>query len=176
MAGCVRCREALAALRDVPKALQASAVVRDENFWRRQRQEIMRAIRITTPAPRRALSPAAVWRGGLVAVATALLAVASYRMLPHGKAPMRPVAQRPSPQHVDDLETDTVAALSEIFSAWAPESELMPGGREIDEELAGDLAGSGWLAPPSASDEIAVNDLDDHELDRLDDLIGARSG
>ncbi|HUI25565.1 MAG TPA: zf-HC2 domain-containing protein [Candidatus Kryptonia bacterium] len=174
---CARCTEALAALRDVPDALRDSAVTRSEDFWQQQRQDIMRAIRHQAPkaSPRPLRPPAAAWRGGLVAVATALLAVAGYRVLLRSHAPLPKVSKHASVASVDDLETETMVALSELVSTLAPQSELMPAGRELDAQLADDIARSPWIESPETDDALA-NDLDDAEWERRDDLSSGRAG
>ena len=167
---CDRCREALDDLRDVPNLLRETAATPGEAFWQRQRRDIMRAIRNAEPAtvPRQRALPVAAWRGGLVAVATALLAVASYRILQPRPAP--PLASRHAgASSIDDLEGDAMVALSELISNWEPRSELLPAGREIDPELADQLSRSAWLESASANDALA-GDLDETEWDQIDEL------
>ena len=50
LATCAQCAAALAALRELPAVLRAAPAPRDEAFWRRQRQDIMRAIRQPVPS------------------------------------------------------------------------------------------------------------------------------
>jgi anti-sigma factor RsiW len=182
VATCARCAALLAALDKVPALLrELPQPSRDEDFWRRQRQDVMRAIR-TRPAqrPRRILVPAFAWRAGLTAAAVVVIAVIGYRLVewPSLTPPERfQIAASHLPKSIDALDNQTIAALTDVTAAVISTGELMPAGREPDASLLGS-SGMVALAQGEPDDstgkvgELALHELNDDELEQLDDLIG----
>lgn len=157
-AGCAECGAALAALREVPAALRAApADGRDDAFWERQRQGILRAA-FDSPAP-----PAAPFRqtfGDWRTSAAATLAAAALLLLalrlPHTPVPFGPEAGAADAARLD--AEDLAAALTSI----APGTDLLAG-----DDVPLSLADEADPSQPSA-----LHDFDDDELEALTDLVG----
>lgn len=151
MASCAGCREGLEALREVPGLLEPGEPPGfDEEFWRDQRQTIMRTIRdLPPPARSRGWShalypvsrrPWATWAPVVVA-ATAVLAVVT--LWPG--TPWRPPVVGTT--EVDGLDDPALLSLS-------------------------DLAGDPGLGVEVVSSEQPLPELSDDELDALSQLVG----
>jgi len=161
-AECVECRQTLAALREVAQALrQVPTPRRDEEFFRGQRQAILRRVR-QAPSPR--LAPAFRPRFGWVAgLATA--AVVTLVLLRQPPEPPVAVSQG---EAVEGLSGDDVADLVDL--TLAADADLVDSAGLSDELLAfGEVPlgdGEEWAPEPD------VHDLSDQELERLEELIG----
>jgi len=166
---CPRCREELSALREVPALLGDAVVTRDDAFWRRQRQDIMRAIRVQA-APARAGVSRFAWQGAVVAAAAAVLIVAGSRLLPRPEQTTLSRAQLPA--DVDALDPDTKVALSDVAATLVSVPETMPATTENDDLLLAAAAREAW--GPSHSLEITpeIADLSDQDLETLDEMVG----
>ncbi|MFN8542933.1 MAG: zf-HC2 domain-containing protein [Candidatus Binatia bacterium] len=145
--GCPRCRDALAGLRAVRGVLAGPPVGLpvDEAFWRRQRQEVMRAIRRLEPAPARRV-PGLGWGVGVAAAAAALIAVANVRWTHEPVAPT--VTARPAAAPLDD---DALLALADAAADAG-----------IDDEPLTQDDSDDWSG-----------DLNDDDLEALGDLVGS---
>ena len=169
LAHCPCCRDVLAALREVPALLQVAEIGREESFWVRQRQDILRAVR-TQAAPARSRVPRFAWQGAVAAVAVAVIVIAGVRLLQRPKQTLLARAQLPA--DVDALDPDTSAALSDVAAALVPLPETMPATTENDELLLAAAARETW--GPSRPLEITpeITDLSDQDLEALNDLVG----
>ncbi len=157
MAGCARCRDALAALLEVPAALGSEdPPALGEEFWQDQRRAIMRTVRDLPPPararrwwlpldriPRVGRRPWVTWAPALVA-ATAVLAVVTLRT----EMPWRVPA---TPQQVDRLDDPALLSLS---------------------DLAGDSVTDPGLGVDVVSNDQPLPELSDEELDALSQLVG----
>ncbi len=116
VATCATCRADLDAMREISEAFAAEAAPAvPEDFWRRQRQAIMRRVR-TAPPPARVV-PARMGRWQLAgAAATVLLAVLVSRSI----IPLRPAV----PHTVDHLDDDALLHLHDLLPAVAPASTI----------------------------------------------------
>jgi Putative zinc-finger len=156
VAGCAACRDALAALHQVPALLESSASPGpDEEFWLDQRRSIMRTVRdLPTPArvrhwwrpepsgrPRR---PWVAW-APVLAAATAVLAVVTL----HPGQPWR--SSDLGTTEVDRLDDPALLSLS---------------------DLAGDDAPDPGLGVDVVSSEKPMPELSDDELAALSQLVG----
>ena len=154
VAACAGCREALGALREVPVLLVSSEPPGlDEEFWRDQRQAIMRTIR-DLPAPAGArrwwhtVAPvsrrsSATWAA--VAAATAVLAAVILRPDMPWRSPVVGTTQ------VDSLDDPALLSLS---------------------DLAGNSVADPGLGVEVVSSEQPLPELSDDELDALSQLVG----
>ena len=174
---CPACGAEVAALREVPLALQAAAVPDPgDQFWRQQHETIGRAIR-NAPVPRASWWPTwwthdgwrlEWWRYPLGAAASVLIAVAVYHL-----AASPPVTPPGAPEEeLAALDTDSLLSLRELIQTLVPaEEQIAETGAEDDVLLAalplGDFAGSAAVAATPQ-----VNDLSDSELEKLDTLVG----
>jgi predicted anti-sigma-YlaC factor YlaD len=168
---CPRCREELAALREVPALLGDADIARDETFWRRQRQDVMRAVRNQAePAPSRSRFSRFAWQGAVAAVATAAIVLAGIATLHHPQ-PTR-LSRAPLPADVDALDPDTKAALSDVAATLVPLPETMPATTQNDDLLLAAAAREAW--DPSHVLEITpeIADLSDQDLETLDEMVG----
>jgi anti-sigma factor RsiW len=171
---CPACADDLAALREIPPALQAAAVPDPgAQFWRQQRDAIARAVR-DAPTPRASRWRARRaegwrlewWRYALAAGASALIAVAVYRF-----AASPPVAAPGAPEEeLAALDTDSLLSLRDLMQTLVPVDEQIADADD-DALLAalplGDFAGNTGVArAPQA------NDLSDNELEKLHTLVG----
>lgn len=159
-ADCADCAAALASLEQIPTMLRAvPPSVRDEDFWRRQRQSILRRARQVEAPAKPSLAPRFTWTAGLAAAAAVLVVLATYR------SPAPPLSPGAGP--VDGLGDDDVVALAEITDAWNGELLAPP---VLDEEvlLSEDLP---WIDGQAAA-AADVSDLDEDDLERLEELIG----
>lgn len=163
VADCDECRAALEALRDVPQALRRAAVPQpDEDFFRRQRQAILRRAR-QAPSPQAAppFRPRFGWAAGLATAAVVVLV-----LLRQGAGPPVPL---PQGTPVEGLSADDVADLADL--TLAADADLVDPADLADEtpavgEASLDDAEEWALGPPE------MRDLNDQELERLEDLIG----
>jgi hypothetical protein len=155
VAACTRCRDALAALREVSGLLGSGEPAGlDEDFWRDQRQAIMQTIRDLPPPTRarrwwHALEPVsrrpwATW-APVVAAATAVLAVVTLRPEMPWRLPVVGTAE------IEGLDDPALLSLS---------------------DLAGDPVGDPGLGVEVASSEQPLPELSDDELDALSQLVG----
>jgi len=155
VAGCARCRDALAALREVPALLEDESDIGEE-FWREQRQAIMRTVRDLPPpertrrwwlpvdrVPSAARRPWVTWAPALVAV-TAVLAMVTLR-------PEMPWRTPETPAQVDRLDDPALLSLSDL----AGDSDTDPG-----------------LGVDVVSNDQPLPELSDEELDALSQLVG----
>jgi hypothetical protein len=134
LARCERCRDALATLRAFTADLdETEALLPNEDFWRRQRQAIMRRVRTAAP------EPAVGWLGGRSwrvagALASALLALLVAR------TPWNP---RPSvvTHSIDHLDDDALFHLHDLMPMLAPASSI----EDADSDL---------LTPDLGDDEL----------------------
>ena len=112
LAGCEACRADLAGMRSLATELAAPAGAEpSEDFWRTQRQAIMRRVR-TAPEP--VVRPWAAWRVAGV-IATLVLAVLVVR--PRIGAP-------PVPNTVERLDDDALHSLHDLLPAITPASAI----------------------------------------------------
>ena len=165
LASCGRCRATLAGLRDAAPLMRSSeAPVLDEEFWRRQRQAVMRRIR-STPEPTRAARPSRAWSlAGLdrarpwvawvpaLTVATAVLSIVVLRPPLPWQDGVRSAAVELD--RLDDGELLSVADMAGL--------SLLAGDGVVD--AAQNTAGDGVLP-----------DLSDDDLDVLAQLVGQRA-
>ena len=162
LAACDDCRAALAALQQVPAMLrELPPPRRDEEFWRRQRQAILRRLSpIDTPADAAVFSRRFTWGAGIAAAAAVALVLVALR----GAAPP-PV----NVAEVEGLDADDVVALADLTQAWdGPADTLVHDSLSVDL----DAVEVPSVEPERAEPEADVGDLDDEELQRLEDLIG----
>ena len=113
--GCAACREEMSEIRTLAENLRGvPAREIPDDFWRLQRQSIMRRVR-EAPAPRRAaFSPGHAWRyAGLVA-AGVVLALALIRQPSPG----------PSLQAASELEDPVLADLHDVIPVIAPATAI----------------------------------------------------
>jgi anti-sigma factor RsiW len=157
VAGCARCRDELAALREVPVLLGSDESSElGEEFWQDQRQAIMRTVRdLPSPAhtrrwwlpvdriPSGGRRPWVTWAPALVA-ATAVLAVVTLR-------PEMPWQAPATPAQVDRLDDPALLSLS---------------------DLAGDSIPDPGLGVDVVSNDQPLPELSDEELDALSQLVG----
>jgi hypothetical protein len=155
VAACAGCRDALAALREVPALLGAGEPPGlDEEFWRDQRRAIMQTVR-ALPAPARvrrwwhaldsvSRRPWATWAPALAA-ATAVLAVVALRPGMPWRSPVIGTTE------VDRLDDPALLSLS---------------------DLAGDSVADPGLGVEVVSNEQPMPELSDDELDALSQLVG----
>ncbi len=158
VAGCAACRDALAALHQVPALLESSASPgTDEEFWLDQRRSIMRTVRdLPTPAhvrhwwrpepsgrPRR---PWVAW-APVLAAATAVLAVVTL----HPGQPWQ--SSDLGTTEVDRLDDPALLSLS---------------------DLAGDDVPDPGLGVDVVSNEQPMPELSDDELAALSQLVGGQ--
>lgn len=169
LAHCPRCRDELTALREMPALLQAAEIRRDESFWARQRQDILRAVR-TQAAPARSRVPRFAWQAAVAAVAVAAIVIAGARLLQRPKQPLLARAQLPA--DVDALDPDATAALSDVAATLVPLPETKPATTENDDLLLAAAAREAW--GPSHTLEITpeIADLSDEDLETLDEMVG----
>jgi hypothetical protein len=157
VAGCAACRDALAALRQVPALLESSeSPGLGEEFWLEQRRSIMQTVRdLPTPArvrhwwrpepsgrPRR---PWVAW-APVLAAATAVLAVVAL----HPGQPWQPSDVGTG---VDRLDDPALLSLS---------------------DLAGDDVADPGLGVEVVSSEQPMPELSDEELAALSQLVGGQ--
>ncbi len=143
VAECTECAEALASLRDLPGSLRGAGLVeRNEEFWRGQRREILRAIREAREEHPRHLSIVAR-RAGLAAVAAGLVALLGYEQLRPVSHPETRVAAS-----IDSLDAGSMVSLLDESAGLLSLEELLPAG---------------------ASE---IQDLTDEDIDTLDGLVG----
>jgi anti-sigma factor RsiW len=111
---CAACRADLAAMRSVEHVLRAGRAVQpDEDFWRRQRQSIMRRVRTAPETPAPVLRP--TWRlAG--ALATILLSIVVGRSVVH--------RARHVPHTVERLDDEALVHLHDVLPALAPASSI----------------------------------------------------
>ncbi len=146
VATCRRCRDDLDAMRELPDALQPSAATAlPEDFWRRQRQAVMRRVRTSaTPvAARRPWAPA--WQLAGVC-ATLALALFVARVPLFHRTPALPHA-------VERLDDDDLLHLHDLLPTITPAASI--------DDAEGDM--------------LSVHDLGDDELDSLADILGDHS-
>jgi hypothetical protein len=164
LARCGDCRAALAALRYVTPLIRSSeAPMLEEEFWRRQRQSVMRRIRSEPPTARasrsrRPWSPAVPGRRPWVAWAPVLAAATAVL----GIVVLRPPLpwQQGSPAGVADLDQLDDGELLSVA------------------ELAGLSMSAGDRATDTGQDTVGhatLPDLSDDELDALAQLVGQRT-
>jgi len=167
LARCGDCRAALAALRYMTPLIRSSeAPMLEEEFWRRQRQSVMRRIRREPPTARaswsrRPCSPAVpgrrrpwvAWAPVLAAATTALGIVVLRPPLPWQQGPPAGVADL---DQLDDGELLSVAELAGL--------SMSAGDRVTDTGQDHDTVGHATLP-----------DLSDDELDALAQLVGHRT-
>jgi anti-sigma factor RsiW len=162
---CARCRAAHAALQEVPALLvQVAVPPRDESFWLRQRQQIMRAVR-QSPAPGRAAAPVVGWWRPAAVMTALLIALAAVQLLSRSAPPSSDVAAG-----LAVVENGDELALLEAAELLAPPAEIAPEVWSDDESPLPDWAvsGAGQAVP-------RMSDLSDEELDSLNGLIGSES-
>jgi anti-sigma factor RsiW len=171
LARCPRCRDELAALHEVPALLQTAEIRRDESFWLRQRQDILRAVRTQTePAPARERVPRFAWQGAVAAVAVAVIVIAGIRTLHRPQPTLLSRAQLPA--NIDALDPETTAALSDVAATLVPLPETPPATTENDDLLLAAAAREEW--GPAHPLEIIpeITDLSDQDLEALNDMVG----
>jgi hypothetical protein len=172
VARCQRCAGVVAALRAAPDIIARADIDPGEAFWRHQRRGIMRTIRTQPAATRRARRvPAFAWQTGLVAVATSVIAVIGYRTF---RQPEQ--SRHVAVESLDTLDTESVVALSDLWSAIAPPGELLSAGRETDDDVIGAVANAAWMAPEGFDSEPQLADLSNDELDAVHELLGGIRG
>jgi Putative zinc-finger len=157
VAGCAACRDALAALHQVPALLESTeSPGLDEEFWADQRRSIMQTVRdLPTPArvrhwwrpepsgrPRR---PWIAW-APVLAAATAVLAVVALH-------PGQPWQRSDLGTEVDRLDDPALLSLS---------------------DLAGDDVPDTGLGVEVVSSEQPMPELSDDELAALSQLVGGQ--
>lgn len=115
-AGCAACRDALGAIRRLSNDLAVPALAGPgEDFWRRQRQSILRRVRRAPAAGRGAARWSALRVGGAVTAVVLALVVSR-----SGLSPTSPSL----PQAVDHLDDDALIHLHDILPVIAPGSTL----------------------------------------------------
>ena len=167
VAACTRCAEALAALREVPKAVRAATIDRGDAVWDGQRREIMRTVRqLPETAPHRRLTPAFDWRLALPVVTAVLIAVAGYWSLWHPAQPTLNLAR-----YLDAMEAEDVTLLAEVAESLVPTTELSLAEQFADGGVVGSMAEDDWIEESFAV-PLDPHDLNDVELETLNGLIG----
>ena len=157
VAGCAACRDALAALHQVPALLESSeSQGLGEEFWLEQRRSIMQTVRdLPTPArvrhwwrPEPSGRPRRPWYAWapVLAAATAVLAVVAL----HPGQPWRPSDVGTG---VDRLDDPALVSLS---------------------DLAGDGVADPGLGVEVVSSEQPMPELSDDELAALSQLVGGQ--
>ena len=173
---CPACSAEVAALREVPLALQAAAVPDPgDQFWRQQQEAIGRAIR-NAPAPRTSWWRARWtdgwrfewWRYPLAAAASVLIAVAVYRLAvsPPVTPPAAPEAQLAA------LDTDSLLSLRELMQTLVPADEQIAEAGAEDDVLLPALPLSDFAGSAAVAETPQANDLSDGELEKLGTLVG----
>jgi len=172
---CVRCANDLAALRELPAALQEYTFPDPgEEFWRRQRQDISRAVR--NLRVRRSGGQLAwlreVWRRPaarlpIAAAASLLIALSVYRIADRAQAP--PIVAAP---HVAGLDADALGALHDMMQAVTPSDDFIPPLADDDDAVLAAVPLNDLVAGHSAPPVPGLTDLNDSELDGVDDLVG----
>lgn len=148
---CAKCRADLAALRELAGGLRALEVpARAEDFWRAQRQAILRATRQAEPSKSaRSRSWRPLWGGAGAAVLAAALLLVLRPSPPDGGEDMG----------IDGLGNGDIVELAEV---WLGTPEL------AEDDLTDGLVPEATEDDPGAP----ASDLDDDELQRLEELIG----
>lgn len=164
LAGCADCTALVGALADLPAALRDTMPVRDEAFWRAQREGIMDAIRTGSGrrvgAPRRGFD----WRLALPVAAALAIAFAGYLSL-------RPPAT-PGEIALDALAPEDLSALVAIAEGIMPSQELLP---DIGTGVGGAVGGAvdaGWIGADELPPPSGWGELDDDDLEALHALVG----
>lgn len=159
VAECGECRDALAALREVAQALrQGPTPQRDDEFFRVQRQAILRRVR-QAPSPLAVpqFRPRFGWMAGLATAAVVALVLL--------RQPPEPPSAVPPGGSMEGASAHDIADLS-----FAADANLAVSTELGDEVIAFGAAplgdGEEWVPEPD------VHDLDDQELERLEELIG----
>ena len=140
--GCAACRADLDAMRELSDAgIVAETPALPDDFWRRQRQAIMRRVR-TAPSPTPIAAAARGSRWQLAgALATVLLAVLVSRSVIHIRPALPPAADR--------LDDEALLHLHDLLPALTPAATI----EDADSDL------------------LSIHDLADDELDSLADLL-----
>lgn len=160
-AECDECRDALTALREVPQALRGAPIpVRDEEFFRRQREAILRRVRqVPSAQAAPAFRPRFGWMAGLATAAVVALVLLRQPSEPPVVVPRGEAIEGLAPDDVADLTDLTVASDADLVDSAGLADDLLASGEAPDE-------GEEWAPAPD------VHDLSDQELERLEELIG----
>ncbi|MET0153268.1 MAG: zf-HC2 domain-containing protein [Candidatus Binatia bacterium] len=142
LANCPRCTEDVVALREVPAVLRRDVTpVRDEAFWVRQRESIVRAVEASA-SPRATDRPAYVWWLAPALAAMALLLVVRAWNPTDLAAPAPTTA--PALATTSAVGGETIAALVDepapVFSedvASLDDATIASLGASLDEEIGG---------------------------------------
>ena len=112
---CPTCRGDLAAMRAVAHTLRPTPVAAPgEDFWRRQRQSIMRRVRTAPEAP--AVARRHVWRLAGVAATLVLTILVGRSVVVRGPSML--------PHAVERLDDDALIHLHDLLPALAPASTI----------------------------------------------------
>jgi anti-sigma factor RsiW len=159
---CAACAAARAALDEVPPAVHATAPIRDDAFWRAQRDSVMQAI---GERPARAVRTPLTgfdWRLALPIAAALAIGLAGYLSL-------RP-PEAPGEIALDALPGDDLSALIEVAGGILPTQELPPVESRVDE--IGGAVDAGWVDGDDLPPPVGWGELDDGEIDALHGLLG----
>lgn len=160
---CARCAEAVAALRDVPRALRGAPVARDEAFWSAQRQRVMQAIRSADVSPEPTPQRGVDWRMALPVAAAAAIALAGYLSL-------RPPSA-PGEVALDALPPEDLAALVEVGGGVVAPEDPLPEVRPTGGAVHGAIE-AGWIRADDLPVSARWGDLDADDLDTLNSMVG----
>lgn len=173
LGACPRCAADLNALRDIAAALSESRVPRrDEEFWLRQSEAIMRRVRRLPerePAPR--ADRFSVWRFAAAAAAAVVVTVAAYELTRSPAREPRDLAAR-----VEGLDAEAVLALADAVDDFFPQAGLLSAGAVAEEYAPSGVEDQPWVEPGGLSRPPEVSDLDYDELDSLGELVGDMLG
>lgn len=167
--GCADCGASFDALRSVPDRLRASAVEPDEAFWRRQRQDIMGAIRdLPDPAAEEPRARVVLdLRLALPVAVAAAIAIAGYLSLSRPAEPVSDVALR-----LEYLQPDSTMVLAEVAEMLVPTQDLAADLDLSDGAALGAVVREGWAVPGSATAPADLEGLSDEDLETLAGFVG----
>jgi len=169
--GCSECREAVAALQEMPTLLRTADIPDPGDlFWHQQRRSIARAIRNQRAPVARRFAPLDLqlsrWRVPLAVAASAVLAFGVYRYTARAPEPLPPAFDFAS------LDVPAITAIHDVVQVLAPPDGLLadaaaPEDVPIDVAPAAEIVGTEALP-----DNLPLSELSDTELDDLDAMVG----
>jgi hypothetical protein len=168
VAGCARCADALADLREIPAELRGLKTPdRGDAFWLGQRNQIMASLPGAPPAGSRAAVPRLRrgWQAALAPVAAGLVAVAGYWLLHTPSAPHRRTMWEPG-EGGDQM----AIALLDVSASLFPEESVLPPMEASDGALWCSLAARGWGGEIAEPPDMQT--LTDDEIETIENLWG----
>lgn len=176
LARCSRCRDDLAALRQMPVQLQTQPVPEPgEEFWLQQRRAIARAVR-NLPAPRRGWWAGwvrdtrllAAWRYPLAAAVSLLVAFGVY----HFTQSSRPQRQTAAPEAIAQLDAPSIAAVHDLMRTLVPSDDDLSEAPADDDSLLAALPLDAFVNVTVTPQVPQTDDLSSSELEGLGGLVG----